>query len=219
MGLLSRMSDIVQANLNAILDKAEDPQKIINLLVQEMEETLVEVRAVAAKTLAEKTHLHRQVNKFQSVGDSWQAKAQLAMDKGREDLARSALVEKRQALKQLSAAQQELDSVTEEIGKLQADSTKLQDKLNEARAKQKSLSIRQHSISARLQVRHKGQGDKIDAAIVKFDQYERRIDELESQVDAYDLVSSSSSLEAQFHALESQEQIEQELAALRKQVA
>lgn len=219
MGLISRMSDIVQANINAILDKAEDPQKIIKLLVEEMEETLVEVRGVAAKSLAEKTRLQRQLKKYQILGDSWQAKAQLAINKGREDLARSALGEKHHALKQLTAVQQELDDVNEEIGKLQEDSTKLQAKLTEARTKQKTLTIRQHSVAARLQVRHKGQVDRIDAAIVKFEQYERRIDVLESQVDAYDLVGGAQSLESQFHELEAEEKIEQELAQLRHKVA
>jgi phage shock protein A len=219
MGLISRMSDIVQANINAILDKAEDPQKIIKLLVEEMEETLVEVRGVAAKTLAEKAQLQRQLKKFQVLGDNWQAKAQLAIDKGREDLARSALEEKHRALKQLTAVQQELDEVNDGISKLQEDSTKLQDKLTEARSKEKTLSIRQHSVAARLQVRHKGHVDKIDAAIVKFAQYERRIDDLESQVDAYDLVGGTPSLESQFNEMEAEEKIEQELAQLRQKVA
>ncbi|MFT6948958.1 MAG: phage shock protein A [Paraglaciecola sp.] len=218
MGLISRMSDIVQANINAILDKAEDPQKIIKLLVEEMEETLVEVRGVAAKTLAEKTQLQRQLTKFQLLGNSWQKKAQLAIDKGREDLARSALEEKHHVLKQFTAVQQELENVNEGISKLQVDSGKLQDKLTEARLKQKSLSIRQHSVAARLHARHKGQVDKMDAAIVKFEQYERRIDDLESQVDAYDLVGDTGSLESQLHTLEVEEKIAQELAQLRQKV-
>ncbi|MFT6895767.1 MAG: phage shock protein A [Paraglaciecola sp.] len=219
MGLISRMSDIVQANINAILDKAEDPQKIIKLLVEEMEETLVEVRGVAAKTLAQKAQLQRQLTKLQALGDSWQAKAQLAIDKGREDLARSALGEKHRALKQLTAVQKELDDVNDGISKLQQDSAKLQGKLTEARNKQKTLSIRQHSVAARLQVRDKGQVDKMDAAIVKFEQYERRIDALESQVDAYDLVDGTGSLESQFYELEAEEIIQQELAQLRHKVA
>lgn len=219
MGLLSRMSDIVQANINGILEKAEDPEKIIKLLVQEMEETLVEVRAVAARTLADKTQLQRQTVKFQANSDNWQAKAQLAIEKGREDLARSALAEKHHALKQLAGAQQELESVNEVISKLQEDCGKLQNKLTEARAKQKTLSVRQRSVAVRLRVKNNGQVDKIDAAILKFEQYERRIDDLESQVDAYDLVSGSQSLESQFHELEAQDKIEQELDQLRNKVA
>jgi phage shock protein A len=180
---------------------------------------LVEVRSVAAKTLAEKTQLQRQLTKFQSLSDSWQAKAQLAINKGREDLARAALGEKHHALKQFTAVQQELNNVNDGISKLQEDSAKLQNKLTEARSKEKTLLMRQNSVTVRLNLRHKGQVDKIDAAIVKFEQCERRIDDLESQVDAYDLVGNTVSLESQFHELEVEEKIAQELAQLRHKVA
>ena len=219
MGLLSRMSDIVQANINAILDKAEDPLKVIKLLVQEMEETLVELRSVAAKNLADKKQLQRKVDKLQEQARAWQGKASLAMEKDREDLARAALVEKHQAQQQASALQAELTIVEESLNKLQADSGKLQEKLLEARTKQKSYAVRERSATVRLQVKNQGQAEKIDAAIVRFEQYESRIDNLESQVDAYELVGNAPSLNAQFAEMQAQEQIEQELAALRKKVA
>ena len=219
MGLLSRMSDIVQANINAILDKAEDPLKVIKLLVQEMEETLVELRSVAAKNLADKKQLQRKVDKLQEQARAWQGKASLAMEKDREDLARAALVEKHQSQQQVSALQAELTIVEESLNKLQADSGKLQEKLLEARTKQKSYAVRERSATVRLQVKNQGQAEKIDAAIVRFEQYESRIDNLESQVDAYELVGNAPSLNAQFAEMQAQEQIEQELAALRKKVA
>jgi len=219
MGLLSRMSDIVQANINAILDKAEDPLKVIKLLVQEMEETLVELRSVAAKNLADKKQLQRKVDKLQEQARAWQGKASLAMEKDREDLARAALVEKHQSQQQVSALQAELTIVEESLNKLQADSGKLQEKLLEARTKQKSYAVRERSATVRLQVKNQGQAEKIDAAIVRFEQYESRIDNLESQVDAYELLGNAPSLNAQFAEMQAQEQIEQELAALRKKVA
>ena len=219
MGMFSRMSDIVQANINAILDKAEDPAKVIKLLIQEMEETLVELRSVAATNLAEKKQVQRQVEKVQSQINAWQSKATLAVEKDREDLARAALVEKHQSQQQLTALASEQKIVEESLSKLQADMGKLQDKLAEARAKQKTFVVRERSVAARMTVKNKAHSVKIDDAIVKFEQYERRIDDLESQVDAYDLVNESQGLNAQFEQLEAESQIEQELEALRKKVA
>jgi phage shock protein A len=219
MGMFSRMSDIVQANINTILDKAEDPAKIIKLLIQEMEETLVELRSVAARNIADKKQLQRKVDKLQDQASAWQSKATLAMHKEREDLARAALVEKHHAQQQAQALQEELDVVEESLGKLQADTGKLQEKLAEARTKQKSYVVRERSATVRLQVKNQSQVEKIDAAIVKFELYERRIDDLESQVEAYDLVGSAQSLNTQFAEMEAQEQIDRELDALRKKVA
>jgi phage shock protein A len=213
------MSDIVQANINAILDKAEDPAKVIKLLIQEMEETLVELRSVAATNLAEKKQVQRQVDKLQLQINAWQAKATLAVEKDREDLARAALVEKHNTQQKLSALAGEQDVVEESLSKLQADMGKLQDKLVEARAKQKSLIIRERSVAVRMTVKNKVHSVKIDDAIIRFEQYERRIDDLESQVDAYDFVDESKGLNEQFNQLEAESQIEQELDALRKKVA
>ncbi|WP_293748726.1 phage shock protein PspA [uncultured Paraglaciecola sp.] len=219
MGMFTRMSDIVQANINAILDKAEDPAKVIKLLIQEMEETLVELRSVAATNLAEKKQVQRQVDKLQQQIEAWQAKATLAVEKDREDLARAALVEKHNTQQKLSALAGEQDVVEESLSKLQADMGKLQDKLVEARAKQKSLIIRERSVAVRMTVKNKVHSVKIDDAIIRFEQYERRIDDLESQVDAYDFVDESQGLNEQFNQLEAESQIEQELDALRKKVA
>lgn len=219
MGMFSRMTDIVQANLNSILDKAEDPHKVIRLIVQEMEETLVEIRSVAARSLADKKHLVRKQEKLQAQVTDWQNKASIAMKKDREDLARAALCEKNQAQDALAQLDKELEVVDEAIAKLQEDTGRLQDKLKEARGRQKSLDIRQRSASVRLKAKTNNSVEKIDDAISRFDHYEHRIDELESQVEAYDLVSETSSLTAEIKQLEIDENIENELAALRKKVA
>jgi phage shock protein A len=219
MGMLSRMSDIVQANVNAILDKAEDPAKVLKLLVQEMDETLVELRSVAATHLAEKKRLQRKVEKTQEQTDSWQANAALAVTKNREDLARAALAEKHQCQQQLIGFQKELNVIEESLNNLQADTTKLQEKLVEARAKQNSFVVRERSVTVRLQAKNNTSAERIDVAINRFEQYERRIDDLESQVDAFDLLRSSQNLSSQFVQLEAEEKIEQELAALRKKAA
>lgn len=219
MGMFSRMSDIVQANLNALLDKAEDPQKVIRLIVQEMEETLVEVRSVAAKTLADKKACERKQAKYEKQIVDWQAKAQLAVEKGREDLARAALVEKYELQQKLDDAQKEVEVVNEALARLQEDTGRLQEKLSEAKTKQRSLTVRKESATVRLKVKYQQHVGKIDDAIARFDQYERRIDDLESQVDAYDMVQNPVSLQAQFKALEADSSVEQELEALKKKVA
>lgn len=219
MGMFTRMSDIVQANINAILDKAEDPVKVVKLLIQEMEETLVELRSVAATNLAEKRHVERQIDKLKQQTKDWQAKATLAMEKGREDLAKAALVEKHVSQQKLTSLTNEMKVVDESLSKLQADTGRLQEKLTEARTKQKSLMIRERSASVRMTAKNKTHSVKIDDAIVRFEQYERRIDDLEAEVDAYDLVDESQGLNAQFQELENENMIQQELDALRKKVA
>ena len=219
MGMFSRMNDIIQANINAILDKAEDPQKVVRLIIQEMEETLVEVRSVAARSLADKKELTRKLNKMEAKAKDWQSKAQLAMEKDREDLARAALVEKQQITLNIDQVKGELEVVEETIAKLQEDTSRLQEKLSEAKSRQKSLTVRQQSATVRLKVKTNKHVEKMDDAIAKFEHYERRIDDLESQVEAYDMVNQPNSLEAEFRQLESDESIESELEALRKKVA
>ena len=219
MGMFSRMTDIVQANINALLDKAEDPKKMIRLIVQEMEETLVEVRTVAARSLADKKSLLRNIEKFQAKANDWHNKAQLAMEKDREDLARAALVEKHQAQQKVSECESQLAVIEEGLGKLQEDTAQLQAKMSEAKAKQKSLEVRQQYASVRMQVKSQQHVEKIDDVMIKFDQYERRIDDLEAQVEAYDLVNSGSELASQFAQLEVDEKIEQELQALKQKAA
>lgn len=219
MGVFSRMTDIVQANINAILDKAEDPEKVLRLIVQEMEETLVELRSVAARNIADKKDLTRKSDDFKTKVDQWQQKAELAIAKGREDLAKAALVEKHKNQQQQGALQSELDVIEESLAHLQQDTNKLQEKMAEAQAKQKSLAIRQQSAAVRLKSKVKQESHNIDQTIARFESYERRIDDLEAQVDAYDLVNNNQTLSAQFDALQTDDKIENELAALKKKVA
>ncbi len=219
MGLLSRMSDIVQSNINALLDKAEDPEKMIKHLILEMQDTLVEVRSVAATVLADKKQIERRISKLEIESANWQSKAQIALQKEREDLARAALGEKQRVDQALDSLHEQLNEVQESVNKLQSDSSQLNDKLLEAKAKQKILLIRQRTQSSCLKLRHSDAYNKVDTAIVKFDQYERRIDDLEAQVDAFDLVSETKSLNAELAELEASEEIEKQLAELRKKVA
>ena len=219
MGLFTRMSDIVQSNINALLDKAEDPEKMIKHLILEMQDTLVEVRSVAATVLADKKQIERRIDKLEIESTNWQNKAQIALQKDREDLARAALGEKQRVAQALDGLYEQLNELKEAIGKLQSDSSQLNDKLLEAKAKQKTLMIKQRTQSTRLKLRSSDAYSKVDTAIVKFDQYERRIDDLEAQVDAFDLVSETKSLDAELAELEANDEIEKQLTELRKKVA
>ncbi|MDO6568191.1 phage shock protein PspA [Alteromonas sp. 1_MG-2023] len=220
MGMFSRINDIVQANLNAMLDKAEDPEKIIRLIIQEMEETLVEVRTDAARYLANQKTLARHMASAEKDINGWQNKAQLAMNNDREGLAKAALVEKQKYVAKLNELKQQHGQLAETIEKIQIDTSRLNSKLSEAKQKQKSLVSRKQTLETRLKVKSVDSSTKIDDAMSRFEHYEQRIDSLEAQVDAYNLTKHSdgaTSLAAEFEALETDEIIENELAALKKQ--
>ena len=217
MGMFSRFTDIINANLNSMLDKAEHPEKMIKLIVQEMEETLVEVRTTAAKNIAEKKTLLRQMSSLNASTERWQQKAELAITKGRDDLAKSALTEKLKSSSQAEELKCELTSLDELLNDIQEDAQRLQDKLLEAKRKQQAYVLRQQSAEVRLKVREKASVHNIDEAISKFERYQQKIDQIEAQVEAYDLTKNND-LNSQFKALEIDENIEQEFAALKKRV-
>lgn len=216
MGIFSRFTDIINANINSLLDKAEDPEKMVRLIIQEMEDTLVEVRSASAKTLANKKELTQQISKWKGEADDWQAKAELAISKDREDLARAALLEKQKCTDQAASLEHELNLVDEQIGKLQDEVTQLQEKLADAKNRQKAILMRQKTASSRLEVKKRLDNFDVDNAIGRFEQYERKIDDIESQVESYDL--GKQSLARQFAELEENGKIDNELEALKKKV-
>jgi len=216
MGIFSRFTDIVDSNINALLDKAEDPEKMVRLIIQEMEDTLVEVRSASAKTLANKKEIVSQINKYESDVAEWQGKAELALSKDREDLARAALQEKKKSAEAAESLSKELSVVDEQISKLQDEIGQLQDKLADAKTRQKAIIMRQKTASSRLDVKRTLDSTKVDNAMGRFEQYERKIDDLESQVDAYDL--GKKTLNDEFAELESGDKIDEELAALKAKV-
>lgn len=169
MGIFSRFTDIVNSNINAILDKAEDPEKMVRLIIQEMEDTLVEVRSTSAKTIAEKKELSRRVDRLNAQENEWQTKAELALSKDCEDLARAALVEKKKATETATVAENELNHVEEHISKLQTEVTTLQEKLADAKARQKAIVLRQRSAESRLEVKRTLDSSKVDDALSRFD--------------------------------------------------
>lgn len=218
MGIFSRFSDIVNSNINAILDKAEDPEKIVRLMIQEMEDTLVEVRTAAARSIADKKELNRKLNSLDQEQSDWAAKAELALSKGREDLAKAALVEKTQAVTAAETLRGDYAIIDEGLGKLNADISRLETKLNDAKTRQKSLIARHKTANNRLQARKKLHDYKIDDAMVRFEQYERRMDDVEGRVEAYDL-GLPKDLNHEFASLEAEEAINAELAELKAKQA
>jgi phage shock protein A len=217
MGIFSRFSDIINSNINSLLDKAEDPQKMVRLIIQEMEDTLVEVRSTSAKTLAEKKELNRRVERMEADAAQWQDKAELALSKGREDLARAALMERGKADEAVAGVKAELTHIDAHISKLQAETSQLQDKLADAKARQKAILLRQNAASTRLNVKRNLDNNKVDDALSRFESYERKIDSLEAEVESYDM--GKKSLADEIADLEHETKIDDELAALKAKMA
>lgn len=213
MGIFSRFTDIVNSNINSLLDKAEDPAKMVRLIIQEMEDTLVEVRSSSAKTLADKKELTRQVTRFENEAQQWQEKAELALSKDREDLARAALMEKKKSTENSQSLLQELVNVEEHITKLQDEISQLQDKLADAKTRQKAIIMREKTVNSRLKVKQNIDSDKVNDALSRFDRYESKIDDIEAQVESYDL--GRKSLSDEIAELESNEKVDDELASLK----
>ena len=218
MGIFTRFSDIVNSNINAILDKAEDPEKIERMMIQEMEDTLVEVRSAAARSIADKKDLNRKIEKLDREKDDWDDKAELAMRKGREDLAKAALVEKSRAASAVDVLKEDYAAVDEGLAKLNEDIARLEAKLEDAKARQKALLARHKTANSRLAARKKIHDYKIDDAMLRFEAYTQRIDDVEGRVEAYDL-GLPKDLNHEFASLEAEESVKKELDALKARVA
>jgi len=214
MGIFSRLNDIVNSNLNAMLDKAENPEKIIRLVVQEMEDTLVEVRSEAARAIADKKKQQRRIDRMTAEVEDWEDKAKLALSKDREDLARAALVEKHNLAKTVEHLTQDMEILEDQLFKLNDDIGRLQEKLDDARARQKTILMKNSAVGNRLKTRQRIYDNRMDDALISFDRMENKIDKMEGQVDAYEM-GRNPSLQDQFAELEVSEQIDAELADLK----
>ena len=217
MSIFSRLNDIIQANLNSLLEKAEDPEKLIRLAIQEMEETLVEVRSDAARLLADKKTLERHRRELAEEMEEWARKAELALRREREDLARAALAERHRLERRLQVLDQELAALDEELQKLNHDLGRLQAKLDDARARHQALRLRHDTRAGRLRTRRQLGDRRLDQALGRFETVERKMDRLEGRLEA-DEVGVNAELEARFAELEAGERIEQELARLRARI-
>ncbi|WP_429028012.1 phage shock protein PspA [Aeromonas veronii] len=215
MSIFSRLADIINSNLTALLDKAEDPQKMVRLIIQEMEDELVKERSNLARFLASQKEIGRQVARHQERVDEWQAKAELALTKGREDLARAALIEKKKQTELSETLYREQQAVDSGIEKLGEEIRQLEAKLEDARARQKAMAIRTEAASSRLNVQSQVARGESQAVVSKFERMERRIDEMEARAD---LGQSDKALAQQFAELEVDDQISRELEAMRQKL-
>lgn len=215
MGIFSRMGDIINANLNAALEKAEDPEKMIRLMIQEMEDTLVEVRSATAKCIAEKKERARLLKRLEEQRADWAHKAELALEKGREDLARAALVEKTALSDRIGYLTEELSHYEDQLAKYDGDIAKLQAKLSDARNRQRALVMRHRSATHQLKTRKHLYNDKIDEMLNRFDSAEQRIEQIESEAESLDMGRKGQTLESEFKKLEQDERVEAELAELK----
>ena len=214
MGIFSRFSDIVNSNLNSILDAAEDPEKLVRLMIQEMEDTLVEVRSTAARAIADRKEITRSLANLEAEARDWQGKAELALDKNREDLAKAALAEKSRASAGVDALRQQHKSLGDGLDKLNDDIIRLEEKLVDAKARQQAIVARQRTASRRLDARKRLHSARIDDALIRFDQFERRIDDIEAHVESYDL-GGKKGLKDEFSELEAEDAVAKELRELK----
>lgn len=220
MGIFSRMTDIINSNINALLDQAEDPEKMIRLIIQEMEDTLVEVRSSSARVLADRKAAARRLEHVQEEAAAWEDKAKLAISKGREDLARAALQEKRAIEEELVVVEAELKATDEHIAQLNDEVSQLQQKLSDAKAKQKALLMRSKTVESRIKVKRQMHREALDSAFQRFEHFERRMDNLESQLESMDVGRDvPPDLAAEIDALQEDERITDELERLKSQMS
>lgn len=219
MGIFSRTRDIIAANVTDMLDRAEDPAKMIRMIILEMEETLVEVRATAARNIADQKEMRRHILKLGTLQDSWTEKAELALSKDREDLAKAALVERQKAADMAGQLQQEIAALDEALRVSDEDISKLQAKLREARTRQNSIMTRLESAQNRMKVREAYAGSKVEDAFARFDLLERRVDFAEGRADAMYMGAEPKSLEDEINDLRSSEKVDADLAALKAAMA
>lgn len=218
MSIFSRLTDIVQSNLNAILDRAEDPEKMIRLIIQEMEDTLVEVRSSTVKIIAEKKEIERRVADLRRESEDWDRKAEIALTRDREDLAKGALIERSKLADQADQLEVQHKAVEEALAKANDDIGRLQAKLIDAKNREKALVARQKSAANRVKVRNTLNDERINEALSRFEQVEKNLDELEGRVEAYDL-GRKKSLSEEIAELEANHKVEEDLAALRARIA
>jgi len=209
--VFSRARDIFAANMTELLDRAEDPARMIRMIIMEMEETLVEVRATAARSIADIKEMRRAVSRLDELQTDWTGKAELALSKDREDLAKAALMERQKAAEMAEGLRDELSQLEQVLRSYEGDIAKLQGKLREARARQNAIAARFESAVTRAKAREIMHGSRTAEAFAKFEVLERRADFAEGRCEALGITS----LEDEIEQLNADEKIDAELAAMK----
>jgi phage shock protein A len=215
MGIFTRFRDIVSSNINAMLDKAEDPEKLIKLMIREMEDTLVEIKTACAGVMAGGKKIQRHLNDFEAKAHYWEEKAELAVNKNRDDLAREALIEKRKFTRRIETLQNELAEHDLLITQYQDDIRQLEEKLKSARDKQRLLVQRHVFAQKKKQARQEMRRIDSTETVVKFEEIENRIERMEAEADLVNY-GKKTSLQEELERLSVDEEIEDELKALKK---
>jgi phage shock protein A len=214
MSIFSRLADIVNSNINAILDRAEDPEKIIRLIIQEMEDTLVEVRSSAVRTIAERKEIERRIEALKREHEEWQRRAELALTRGRDDLAKGALGAKARVADAVEREERQLAQLAAALEKQSEDVAKLQAKLADAKARERSIAARHKNAAVRIRLRTHLHDERITDAFARFEQVERALDMAEGRVEAFDL-GRKPSLADELAGIEKDSRVDEEFAALK----
>jgi len=215
MSIFSRTRDIFAANITELLDRSEDPAKMIRMVILEMEETLVEVRASAARCIADGKEMRRALNRLEELQSNWTEKAELALSKDRDDLAKQALMERQKATDMAAGLNDEINVIEDTLKSYEVDIAKLQAKLREARARQNAIAARFESAVTRAKARELLNGNRAEDAFSRFDVLERRADFAEGRADALGMTGPKS-LEEEIADLRSSEQVDAELVAMKE---
>lgn len=215
MSIFSRLSDIINSNINSMLDKAEDPEKMVRFMIQEMEDTLIEVKSSAAKMISEKSELEDHIGLAKKNEDDWLKRAELAISKDRDELAKGALLEKNKCEKLRSSLEVEAQNIQKAFLAFKTDINALEVKLNDAKAKQKSIIARKRTAKSRMDIRQNLHKASSNDAFMKFDRFEKNIANMEAEVDALGVPREESSLAEEFIKLEQESEIEKELQSLK----
>ena len=218
MGIFTRFRDIISSNINAMLDKAEDPEKLIKLMIREMEDTLVEIKTACAGVMASGKKVQRQLEGQEARAQYWEEKAQLAVKKGRDDLAREALVEKRKFTRRGETLEHDLVEQDLLIGQYQDDIRQLEEKLKSARDKQRMLVQRHVHAQRKMQAQQEMRRIDSSETMMKFDEIENRIERMEAEADLVNY-GKKTSLEDELDRLSIDDEIESELQSLKTPVA
>ncbi|MGI8705214.1 MAG: phage shock protein PspA [Sphingomicrobium sp.] len=216
--MFSRAKDIFAANMTDLLDRAEDPARMIRMIILEMEETLVEVRSTAARSIADIKEMRRSFGRLEDIQANWTDKAELALSRGREDLAKAALTERQKAADMANGLKSEIGQIEQVLRGYEADIAKIQGKLREARSRQNAIATRIESAVTRAKAREMLNGSRTEDAFAKFEILERRADFAEGRAEALGLTGPKG-LEEEIAELKAADKVDAELEAMKAALA